>query len=101
MAQVMIEPIPTVADLLAQLGDIPPSRVLMRPAPGTATEQDVIALLNRHDRHKRLCELVDGVLGEKTIGGSWGLPGGLGRFDFRVGPTSVGPTRNPNQDLAD
>ena len=38
MAQVMIEPIPTVADLLAQLGDIPPSRVLMRPAPGMATE---------------------------------------------------------------
>ncbi|HMB06053.1 MAG TPA: hypothetical protein VKP69_20265, partial [Isosphaeraceae bacterium] len=68
MAQVMIEPIPTVADLLAQLGDIPPSRVLMRPAPGTATEQDVIALLNRHDRHKQLCELVDGSLVEKTMG---------------------------------
>jgi Uma2 family endonuclease len=68
MAQVMIEPIPRVADLLAQLGDIPPSRILMRPAPGTATEQDVIALLNRHDRHNRLCELVDGVLVEKTMG---------------------------------
>ena len=68
MAQVMIEPIPTVADLLAQLGDIPPARVLMRPAPGTATEQDVIAILNRHDRHKQLCELVDGSLVEKTMG---------------------------------
>ena len=57
--------ISTIADLLAELGDIPPHRVLLRPFPGTATEQDVIAI---HARSKRLCELVDGVLVEKTMG---------------------------------
>lgn len=56
---------PTIADLLAELGDIPPHRVLLRPYPGTATEQDVIDI---QARHKRLCELVDGVLVEKTLG---------------------------------
>jgi Uma2 family endonuclease len=55
----------TIAELLDRLGDVPPYRVLFRPAPGTATEQDVIAL---HDRENRLCELVDGVLMEKTMG---------------------------------
>ncbi len=38
---------------------------MMRPVPGTATEQDVLDL----DAHSnRLCELVDGVLVEKTMG---------------------------------
>jgi Uma2 family endonuclease len=55
----------TVADLLESLGDIPPDRVRMRPFPGTATEDDVIAI---HAREKRLCELVDGVLVEKAMG---------------------------------
>jgi hypothetical protein len=55
----------TVSDLLHQLGDIPPERVRLQPAPGTATEADVVAV---HDREKRLCELVDGVLVEKTMG---------------------------------
>ena len=35
--------IPTLADLLEELGGISPSRVRMRPPPGTATEQDVLA----------------------------------------------------------
>src|SRR5256885_15499030 len=56
-------PHPTVADLLKQLGSIPPSRVLLRPAPGTATEQDVLDL---EARENRLCELIDGVLVEKV-----------------------------------
>jgi Uma2 family endonuclease len=55
----------TVADLLEQLGEIPPHRVLADPAPGTATEQDVIDV---EAREKRLCELVDGVLVEKPMG---------------------------------
>ena len=55
----------TVSDLLYQLGDIPSERVRMQPPPGTATEADVIAI---HSREERLCELVDGVLVEKTIG---------------------------------
>lgn len=55
----------TIADLLDQLGDIPASRVLIDPPPGTATEKDVIAV---EARDGRLCELVDGVLVEKTMG---------------------------------
>ncbi len=55
----------TVADLLEALGDIPPKRVRIHPYPGTATEADVIAI---HAREKRLCELVDGTLVEKSMG---------------------------------
>jgi Uma2 family endonuclease len=55
----------TVADLIKRLGDIPPDRIRMNPLPGTATEQDV---LNIEARENRLCELVDGVLVEKTMG---------------------------------
>lgn len=55
----------TVADLLHRLGDVPASRVLIDPPLGTATEKDVIAA---HARDGRLCELVDGVLVEKTMG---------------------------------
>jgi Uma2 family endonuclease len=55
-----------LAELLHQLGDVPPERVRTHPAPGTATEEDVIAALEAPD--KRLCELVDGVLVEKPMG---------------------------------
>ncbi len=56
----------TLAELLEQIGKVPPERIRMRPAPGTATEEDVIALLESAD--KRLCELVDRVLVEKPMG---------------------------------
>ena len=55
----------TIADLLDNLGGVPPNRVLVRPPPGTATEQDVIDI---RAREKRLCELVDGTLVEKAVG---------------------------------
>lgn len=55
----------TLADLLERFGPMPYSRIRHDPPPGTATEQDVIDI---HDREHRLCELVDGVLVEKTIG---------------------------------
>ncbi len=55
----------TVADLLDQLGGIPPERVMLTPAPGTATEKDVTAL---DDRGGPLCELVDGTLVKKPMG---------------------------------
>jgi Uma2 family endonuclease len=54
----------TVADLLKQLGDIPPKRVRLYPIPGTATEDDVIRVL---DHENRPCELVDGTLVEKAM----------------------------------
>jgi Uma2 family endonuclease len=56
--------IETLADLLDRLG-VPPNRIRYRPAPGTATEADVLAAL---EGEKRLCELVDGVLVEKAMG---------------------------------
>jgi Uma2 family endonuclease len=64
-AATAIETTPTLSDLLAQLGDLPASRVLMRPYPGMATEQDVIDIRAREGRN---CELIDGVLVEKTVG---------------------------------
>jgi Uma2 family endonuclease len=55
----------TVADLIKHLGDVPPARIRMDPLPGTATEQDVLDI---EARENRLCELVRGVLVEKTRG---------------------------------
>jgi Uma2 family endonuclease len=55
----------TIADLVAQLGDVPLERIWLSPLPGTATEQDV---LHANDHLDRLCELVDGVLVEKAMG---------------------------------
>lgn len=55
----------TFADLLRDLGNIPPNRILMQPPPGTATEADVIRL---HDHADRNCELIDGTLVEKAMG---------------------------------
>lgn len=55
----------SMADLLRKLGRISPSRVRMQPAPGTATEDDLLRILAREDR---LYELVDGVLVEKAMG---------------------------------
>ena len=55
----------TVADLLDRFGPMPVGRIRTNPVPGTATEQDVIDI---EARESRLCELVDGVLVEKTVG---------------------------------
>jgi Uma2 family endonuclease len=55
----------TMAALLNRLGGVSPRRVLLQPTPGRATEKDVLAI---HKREHRLCELIDGVLLEKTIG---------------------------------
>ena len=55
----------TLADVLQQLGGISPRRIRFRPAPGTATEEDVIKI---RDRERRLFELIDGVLVEKVMG---------------------------------
>jgi Uma2 family endonuclease len=55
----------TAADLLKRLGGIAPRRLRLRPAPGTATEKD---LLDIHRRERRLYELVDGALVEKVMG---------------------------------
>jgi Uma2 family endonuclease len=57
--------IKTLADLRKRLGGIRLDRIWFHPAPGTATEQDVI---EAERRENRLCELVDGTLVEKAVG---------------------------------
>ncbi len=49
----------TLADLLSRLGNVPLDRVLLTPAPGTATVEDAI-------RHP-MCELIEGTLVEKAM----------------------------------
>ncbi len=57
--------IKTLADLRRRLGGISLERIWFHPAPGTATEKDVI---EAEVRENRLCELVDGTLVEKAMG---------------------------------
>jgi Uma2 family endonuclease len=57
-------PLWSMAQLRRHFGMIPAERILLKPAPGTATEKDVIFM----DVHRdRFCELVDGVLVEKPM----------------------------------
>jgi Uma2 family endonuclease len=67
MSQATIAPpdIKNLADLRQRLGGIPLERIWFHPAPGTATEKDVILA---EARENRLCELVDGTLVEKATG---------------------------------
>jgi Uma2 family endonuclease len=55
----------SLGDLLDRLGEISPFRIRMRPAPGTATEADVVAIMASENR---LFELIDGTLVEKGMG---------------------------------
>lgn len=55
----------TIGDLAQLFGDMPAWRIRSVPPPGMATEDDVVEIDEREDR---LCELVDGVLVEKTVG---------------------------------
>lgn len=55
----------TLAELLDHLGGISPHRIRMRPAPGTATKADLVAL---DARGEKLLELIDGVIVEKAMG---------------------------------
>jgi Uma2 family endonuclease len=54
-----------LADLLDRLGGVPLDRIRFRPKLGNATVQDVIDVERKEGK---LCELVEGVLVEKTAG---------------------------------
>lgn len=71
----------TIADLLEQLGDIPPRRVRLDPTPGAATFDDLIRV--NEQRHGQVCELVENTLVEKAMGfnESWLAFIIMGRFD--------------------
>jgi Uma2 family endonuclease len=64
---------PNLDELVGRLGGITLSRILIDPAPGTATETDA---LEARRRFNRLYELVDGVLVEKVMGFSDSLLAG-------------------------
>jgi Uma2 family endonuclease len=69
-------------DLLRRLGGIPLERVRFHPPPGTATEEDLLRVLDHEDVP---CELIDGVLVEKPMGAKESLLAGrlirvLGNF---------------------
>lgn len=55
----------TAADLFDRFGPIPVRRIHLTDPPRTATEDDVVAI---NDHEDRLCELIDGILVEKTVG---------------------------------
>jgi Uma2 family endonuclease len=55
----------TLADLQSMLFDIPLDRILVTPAPGTAT---VVDCIDSKDRWGTICELFDGVLVAKPMG---------------------------------
>lgn len=66
MAQVESPTTPMTLNELAELfGPMPAWRIRTVPVPGTATEQDVVDV---EASENRLCELVHGVLVEKTVG---------------------------------
>lgn len=89
-----LQSIPSMQDVLDRLGGIAPGRILAVPPPGTATEDDLIRINARRDR---LCELVDGVLVEKSPSYVGSLVGGffLNRLvdfsrGFRFGGVTAG-----------
>ncbi len=65
MSPLWSQPDATLADLLTSLGDVPASRVLLRPTPGKATEKHLLAFQRRTGR---ICELIEGVLVENPAG---------------------------------
>lgn len=64
----------TWEERLQDLGNIPAYRIRTDPAPGTATIEDVTYL---RDTEKRLYELIDGTLVEKSIGWQDSLLAGI------------------------
>ena len=57
--------IANLADLLVDFGHYPPERIRLDARPGRATEKDVLRIERKEGKH---CELIDGVLVEKTMG---------------------------------
>jgi Uma2 family endonuclease len=74
-ATVQAAEVDNMAEHWERLGNVPLERILMHPAPGTATAKDCLAVLESANR--RLCELVDGTLVEKAMGQREALLGGF------------------------
>lgn len=87
---------PTVADLLRDLGDIPPERVLASPAPGTVTFEQLVEVNDR--RRGPVYEWVDGTLVEKPMGQfeGWVTFIILGQFDRYLEVHDIGMIYPPD-----
>jgi Uma2 family endonuclease len=98
------------AEWLHALGDVPLERIIFDPWPGTATEADLLRLV---ERDRRLCELIDGTLVAKPVGlfesiiainlatalGNFVLPrrlGAVGGADSTLRMASTGRIRLPD-----
>jgi Uma2 family endonuclease len=83
---------------LAALGGVPLSRIIFDPWPGTATETD---LLHMVEFEKRLCELVDGTLVEKPVGYWEGLVAAniIGLLSAFVNPRKLGAVSGADSTL--
>jgi Uma2 family endonuclease len=55
----------TLADVFTAAREVPLDRIRMHPPPGSATERD---LIEWNDQKRGLCELIKGILVEKTAG---------------------------------
>jgi Uma2 family endonuclease len=85
----------TFEDVWERVGRVPLKRIRMNPPPGYATEKDVIRIQDREDIS---CELIDGVLVEKTVGIIESSVGKrLGRYlDAFVDEHELGFVTNPD-----
>src|SRR5437016_7814295 len=70
-----------LADVVDHLDGIDPRRIRLNPTPGTATEKDLLRIL---DRENRPCELIDGTLVEKPMGFEEAIIAGLIITDINV-----------------
>lgn len=75
----VLEDLDSLADLLDRLGGIAPSRIRLKPAPGLATERDLV--INNNHKRSGLVELIEGTLVDKVMGfGESGVEADLIRF---------------------
>jgi Uma2 family endonuclease len=88
----------TLADLMKRLGDVPLDRIRFHPFPGSATVADVVRI---QEQEGRLCELVVGVLLEKTVGLKESLLAGwlLTLLNAFVRPKNLGIVTPPDGTL--
>lgn len=90
----------TVADLLKVVAplDVPTRRIRLQPPPGTATEKDVLKVLDSEDR---ICELIEGTLVEKVMGMEESLVAGelLTSLNVYLRRSNIGVAAGPDGTL--
>lgn len=82
-------PYRTLADFMKRIGDVPYDRIRVHPSFGTATIADVTRI---QETEGKICELVEGVLLEKTMGMKESTLAGflLGLLNVFVIPRNLG-----------